>query len=61
MRTALYGLVELDEWESQLERWANERGIDPDAVTISHEIIARQTREIYDLVETHGAVYAFIK
>lgn len=58
---ALYGLVELDEWESELERWANERGIDPTAVTLSHTIIEAHTRDIYDLIEAAGAVYAFHK
>ena len=58
---ALYGLVELEEWETDLHNFAADRGILPHALSIDHDVIEAQTREIYDLVERRGAVYAFNK
>jgi hypothetical protein len=56
---ALYGLVELEEWETDLHNFAADRGILPEAVSIDHDVIEAQTREIYDLIEAGGVVYAF--
>lgn len=56
---ALYGLVELEEWETDLHNFAADRGILPHALSIDHDVIEAQTREIYDLVEREGVVYAF--
>lgn len=58
---ALYGLVELEEWETDLHNFAADRGILPQAVSIDHDVIEAQTREIYDLVEDRRVVYAFNK
>lgn len=58
---ALRGLVEIEEWESDLQTFASERGLLPGAVTLDLGVIEAQTREIYDLVEHKGAVYAFNK
>jgi len=58
---ALYGLVELEEWETDLHNFAADRGILPHALSIDHDVIEAQTREIYDLVEREGVVYAFNK
>jgi hypothetical protein len=58
---ALYGLVELEEWETDLHNFAADRGVLPEALSIDHDVIEAQTREIYDLVERQGVVYAFNK
>ena len=58
---ALYGLVELEEWETDLHNFAADRGILPHALSIGHDVIEAQTREIYDLVEREGVVHAFNK
>jgi hypothetical protein len=58
---ALYDLVELEEWETDLHNFAADRGILPHALSIDHDIIEAQAREIYDLVEVGGVVYAFNK
>ena len=52
---ALYGLVELDEWETDLHNFAADRGVLPHALSIDHDVIEAQTREIYDLVEREGS------
>lgn len=58
---ALYGLVELEEWETDLRRFAAERGLLAEAVSIDLDVIENQTREVYDLIELDGTIYAFIK
>lgn len=58
---ALYGLVELEEWETDLHNFAADRGILPEAVSIDHDVIEAQTREIYDLIERERVIYAFNK
>lgn len=61
VEAALRGLLEVDEWEAGLQGFAAERGLLPEAVTLDLRVIEAQTREIYDLVEHKGAVYAFNK
>ena len=61
VENALYGLVELGEWETDLHNFATNRGIFPHALSIDHDVIEAQTRELYDLVEREGVVYAFNK
>jgi hypothetical protein len=58
---ALYGLTELTEWERELKAFAEERGIFPEAVNIDLDIIENQTRDVYDLIEIGGILYAFNK
>ncbi|MET4781624.1 hypothetical protein [Glaciihabitans sp. UYNi722] len=58
---ALYGLVELEEWETDLHNFAAVRGILTKAVSIDHDMVEAQTREMYDLVEREGVIYAFNK
>jgi len=58
---ALYGLVELEEWETDLHNFAAVRGILTKAVSIDHYMVEAQTRDIYDLVEHEGVIYAFNK
>lgn len=61
VEAALRSLVEIEEWESDLEAFASERGLLPGAITLDSRVIEAQTREIYDFVEHKGAVYAFNK
>ena len=56
---ALYGLTELTDWEADLRTFAEDRGLLPDAVSIDHDVIENQTRDVYDLVEIGGSIYAF--
>lgn len=58
---ALYSLTELAEWERELKAFAEERGIFPEAITIDLDIIENQTRDVYDLIEIGGILYAFNK
>ncbi|MEC5152429.1 hypothetical protein [Cryobacterium sp. GrIS_2_6] len=58
---ALYGLTELDEWETDLHNFAADRGILPDAVSLNLDLIEAQTRDIYDIVEMNGVLYVFNK
>jgi hypothetical protein len=58
---ALYGLTELDEWETDLHNFAADRGIQPDAVSLNLDLIEAQTRDVYDIVELNGVLYAFSK
>ena len=58
---ALYGLTELTEWERDLKAFAEERGIFSEAVTVDLDIIENQTRDVYDLIEVGGILYAFNK
>ncbi len=58
---SLYGLVELEEWEADLRTFASERGLLQHAVSIDLDVIEAQTREVYDLVEMGGVIYAFAK
>ena len=55
---ALYGLVELEEWENDLHNFAADRGILPHALAFDYDVIEAQAREIYDLVEREGVIYA---
>lgn len=61
VEAALRGLVELDDWENDLQSFAAERGLLPSAVSINYGVIESQTREIYDLVQHGGAIHAFTK
>ncbi|MFZ4893302.1 hypothetical protein ACL9RL_02510 [Plantibacter sp. Mn2098] len=61
VEAALRGLMEVEVWEADLQSFASERGLLPGAVTLDLRVIEAQTREIYDLVEHKGAVYAFNK
>ncbi|MFW8744748.1 hypothetical protein [Mesorhizobium japonicum] len=58
---ALYGLVELREWEKELEQWTAERGLLSDAASIDLDVIESQTRELYDFGKLEGTIYAFWK
>lgn len=58
---ALYGLTELTKWERELKAFAEERGIFPEAVNIDLDVVENQTRDVYDLIEIEGILYAFNK
>jgi hypothetical protein len=61
VEVALYGLVELEEWETDLHNFAADHGILTEAVSIDHDMVEAQIRDIYDLVEREGVFYAFNK
>ena len=58
---AVRALSPLEDWETELERWANENGLEFSAVRIDLEVVAAHFREVYDLVEVNGRHYAFVK
>jgi hypothetical protein len=55
---ALYGLSDLHEWNAELSEWAEARGL-ADMVAIDMEQMELRVRDIYDLVELKGRIYAF--
>lgn len=58
---AVYVLTSLEDWESEIKDFAQERGIRESAVSIDHAIIEEQSRELYDFVNLGGRTYAFYK
>ena len=51
-------LTEFDEWESDLEEWAAERGL-RGMVALDTDEIEKMTRETWDIVELEGRCYVF--
>lgn len=58
---AIEGLSPIDEWETRLGEWTAELGLPADAVTIDRSVVSAQLREVYDIVELEGRIYAFTK
>lgn len=58
---AIDGLTPIDEWETRLGEWTAELGLPADAVTLDRSVISAQLREVYDVVEMEGRIYAFIR
>ena len=56
---AIEGLSPIDEWETRLGEWSAELGLPAEAVTIDRSIVSTQLREVYDIVELEGRIYAF--
>lgn len=57
----LYALSPLQDWETELRQWAAENGLPADSVQIDRTVVLQQTREVYDIVEKDGGIYAFNK
>jgi len=60
IESALYALTELTEWETDLAAFGRERGIQS-ALSVDHDVVESLTREIFDLVDLKGRIYAFQK
>ena len=58
MDDVVRNVTEINEWETELEAWAGERGI-AGAVFIDRAAIEEQTREVYDIVELEGRYHVF--
>ncbi|MBX9719632.1 MAG: hypothetical protein K2X36_12450, partial [Microbacteriaceae bacterium] len=58
---AIDGLTPIDEWETRLGEWTAELGLPAEAVTLDRSVISAQLREVYDVVEMEGRIYAFIR
>lgn len=58
---AVHGLCELDEWESEVNDFAAERGLFIDQFTVDYEMLRDRLGEIYDLVEWKDRVHVFTK
>ena len=58
MDDVVRNVTEINEWETELEAWAGERGI-AGAVFIDRAAIEEQTREVYDIVELEGRFHVF--
>lgn len=57
----IYALSPLEEWQTALGQWTAENGLPHEAVTIDEAIVLEQVREVYDIVEKDGGLYAFNK
>lgn len=58
---AIDGLTPIDEWETRLGEWTAELGLPAEAVTLDRSVISAQLREVSDVVEMEGRIYAFIR
>ncbi|MBX3195396.1 MAG: hypothetical protein KF727_09925 [Microbacteriaceae bacterium] len=59
LEDAVHGLMEVDEWEKDINEYAHERGFFVEGVTPDYEVLIERVRDAYDLVEWKGAVHAF--
>lgn len=60
MEDVVLNVTEMADWETDLQRWAMERGI-AGAVYIDRAAIEEQTREVYDIVELEGRFHVFYR
>ncbi|RRJ85675.1 hypothetical protein EG850_12190 [Gulosibacter macacae] len=58
---AVHGLLEIDEWEKDVNEFAADRGLLIDGITPDYEALLDRVREAYDLAEHEGAFYAFYR
>jgi hypothetical protein len=58
---ALRALSPLEDWELGLSDWCLTQGLSAEALTWNYEPLMVQLREVYDLVETGGALHAFFR
>lgn len=60
MDDVVLNVTEMADWETELQRWAMERGI-VGAVYIDRAAIEEHTREVYDIVELEGRFHVFYR
>lgn len=58
---AVNNLLEVDEWEKDINDYANERGFTIDGLIPNYEVLTERVRDAYDLVEWRGSVHGFYK
>lgn len=58
---AVASVIELDEREREIDRFAAEQGFIIDQLTPDYEALAEQAREAYDLIEWKGRIHVFNK
>jgi len=58
---ALEGLSPIQEWETSIGEWTAKQGLPAEAASIDRSVVSAQLREVYDIVELEGRIYAFNK
>lgn len=59
LEDAVHGLMDIEEWEKDINEFAHEHGFILEGVTPDYEVLIERLRDAYDLVEWKGAVHAF--
>lgn len=59
MENLVRALSPLEDWESDLADWRDNHGIEPDALKWNIDLLGEHLRQIYDLVDWKGRLYAF--
>ncbi|KJL19572.1 hypothetical protein RL72_03225 [Microbacterium azadirachtae] len=59
--TAIHALLDMEEWQTEIYEYANERGFFVDALTPNEDWLLDRVRDIFDVVEQNGELHVFQK
>jgi hypothetical protein len=58
---AVHGLMEVDEWEQEVNEYAAERGLIIDRYSVDYPMLLERLSDAYDLAEWRGRVHVFYR